>query len=171
MDHYSFYNDVFRDNPACVTVNDTLNTTFVLQCSVPESARRGGFTCRLDAEQGVGDGDERRIHVGFEHQPFLDANSGSVRQGFSSLKANILVRHMMLTLLDHVVCDLHGFLWATSEDRPQVKNTTIYCVTTAANVTEVWSQIAQTHWKTKRKHMFMLLRTRLMVLGKERKRT
>lgn len=33
--------------------------------------------------------------------------------------------------------DLHGFLWTPGEDSAQVRNTTINCVTTAANVTEI----------------------------------
>lgn len=33
--------------------------------------------------------------------------------------------------------DLHGFLWTSGEDSTQVRNTTINCVTAAANVTEI----------------------------------
>lgn len=33
--------------------------------------------------------------------------------------------------------DLHGFPWTSGEDSAQVRNTTINCVTTAADVTEI----------------------------------
>lgn len=34
--------------------------------------------------------------------------------------------------------DLHSFLLTSREDSTQISNTTINCVTTAANVTEIW---------------------------------
>lgn len=89
-----------------------------------------------NAKQGVSHINSCWVHIGPEHEPLLNAHFWPVKKVLfehsKSCKCKLEFKHLAKKNVS-----LHHFLWTSSEDSGQIRNSAVICVTAAADVTEI----------------------------------